>query len=65
MPEVEFLCPHHGAIEKVEMPESYERVGFTGQILCGAGTGRKVVSVRILVGGAVVEANRVETITRN
>ena len=46
MLKLEILCPWHGEIETLELPDSY--VNFKGEVRCGAGDDSLPIKIEII-----------------
>ena len=51
MLKLEILCPHHGKIETLELPDSYTH--FKGEVRCGNGDEPLPIKIEILRGKIV------------
>ena len=58
---IEIQCPVHGALESIELPNSYEN--FEGEIVCPTpGVGGRKVHLRVkLVAGNLMSVERART----
>ena len=45
MLKLEILCPHHGKMETLELPDSYSY--FKGEVRCGAGDESLPIKIEI------------------
>ena len=53
--KVEILCPYHGKIEILELPDSYEN--FKGEVRCGSSDDSLPIKIQI-VRGHIVSVER-------
>jgi len=63
MPRVtEIHCPYHGAMEKLEFPDSYFENGFEGEVTCAPPEGERRLPLRIKIErGSLVKMERAIT----
>ncbi|MBA7702350.1 hypothetical protein ES703_111114 [subsurface metagenome] len=55
MLKLEILCPYHGKIETLELPDSYAQ--FKGEVRCGAGDESLPIKIEI-VRGQIISVER-------
>ncbi len=57
MAKFEISCPHHGKIETLELPDSYTKVAFSGEVKCGDLTDSKPIKIAI-IRGSIIKVER-------
>ena len=55
MLKLEILCPYHGKIETLELPDSYTQ--FKGEVRCGTGDDSLPIKIEI-VRGQIISVER-------
>ena len=50
---LEISCPHHGVIEKIEVPDHYKKISFTGEVRCGNAGDRLPIKIQIVQGHVI------------
>ena len=55
MLKLEILCPHHGKIETLELPDSCTQ--FKGEVRCGAGDESLSIKIEV-VRGQIISVER-------
>lgn len=57
MAKFEISCPHHGKVETLELPDSYTKVVFRGEVRCGDPEDSRPIKIEI-VRGDIIKVER-------
>jgi len=57
MVKFEISCPHHGKVETLELPDSYAKSVFRGEVKCGDPADSKPIKIEI-IRGSIIKVER-------